>query len=837
MRRLDDRKVLSFTLAIGAGGALLFRWLFELDARWVPHSFYLWTGGIASVGVAQFWRVNSEIFTVASAKRFFAPIGAGGALGAIVGAALAELAQRWVAPRDLLVLGAANLALVAVVPPLLLPAPELRRPPPRRRRDPVVRADTRLHLVHLLVAVALTALTATLVDYTFKSTVDDEIAPAALGVFFSRFYLGLNLVSLLIQALVAPFLLRTLGVTRVLFILPLTLALGAAGAVLFGGIAAVVLLRGADGGLRQSLHRSAIELLYFPLSKEQRKRYKAVIDSVGQRIGQALGSLLILAAMAAGLALPQLAIIVGGLTVAWAFLVVPLRRGYLDLFRHNLRAGVLETGTNGLPLDLWSLETLVASLNSEHDEEVLSALDLLAAHDKRHVVPALLLYHPSRAVVLRVLEILGDESRPDVVAIAGRLTEHADPEIRAAATSAVARTMPRAELVHRLKEERPGIARDAVLVALVARGLDEGGAARRQIDARAQAGSAPERAALARAIRHDRASLLRPVLHAMAGSAVGELRRELARAFGALRDESALSLLVHWVGPRDARTEARRSLVALGSEGLAAASQALADPSRSRQLRAHLPTTIAHFDEPRSADALLDVLEAEPDGWVRYKILRALRRLSGAHPELRIDPDRLARLARGSLVRACDLLASRLALRELRVSDPGTRSVRGELLGPILAEKEAQAIDRAVRLIALAHPRDVMNGIVHAVRSPDRRLRAESRELLSNVAEPALGRALVAMLDEDTPERTRLTTARTALTTETPAVPTYEAVVRELIGDESDAVRAIAAYHAAELGLTSLLDSLAQAAERASEASRPVIEHAIAQLARPRDHG
>jgi len=86
-RRLDDRWALATTLGAGALGALVFRGLFGLDEHWVPHGFYLWTGCIASLAVAQFWRLGAGLFTVASAKRFFGPIGAGGALGAPVGEA------------------------------------------------------------------------------------------------------------------------------------------------------------------------------------------------------------------------------------------------------------------------------------------------------------------------------------------------------------------------------------------------------------------------------------------------------------------------------------------------------------------------------------------------------------------------------------------------------------------------------------------------------------------------------------------------------------------------------------------------------------------------------
>jgi len=227
-------------------------------------------------------------------------------------------------------------------------------------------------------------------------------------------------------------------------------------------------LRGADGALRHSLHRSAFELLYLPLSRQIRDRYKTVIDSLGQRGGQALGSLAILGAGFVGLQSEQLAIAVGALAVGWVVLALTLRRSYLDLFRANLRAGTVETRAEVPQLDLGSLESLMQSLNSERDEEVLATLDVLADYGRTRLIPALLLYHPSRAVVLRALELFGDGERTDFMSVARRLLEREDDEIRAAAMRALSGVMSEDELHRELQGGHPPAVRASVLAALVA---------------------------------------------------------------------------------------------------------------------------------------------------------------------------------------------------------------------------------------------------------------------------------------------------------------------------------------------------------------------------------
>jgi hypothetical protein len=368
---------------------------------------------------------------------------------------------------------------------------------------------------------------------------------------------------------------------------------------------------------------------------------------------------------------------------------------------------------------------------------------------------------------------------------------------------------------------------DALLVAIVARSLDHDGSARRAIDERARVGTAEERLALVRAIRVDRASSLLPVLHALAPRADGSLRRELARAFGALGDASSLPMLVRWVGPRAARAEARAALAALGSVGLDAAARALGDTRLPRRLRAELPGSIALFGAPEAAAVLFDALDTEQDGWIRYKCLRALRRLRETLPEHALDRRRLLAGARRSLDRACALLSQRIVLRTERRGAVGV-----ELLEPLLLEKEQQALDRAVQMIALSHPLDLVNGLVLGVRSVDRRVRAESLELLAHLVDPPLGRAFAAFLDERAEDDVRLSRTRTALgTSAAPRAPRHEQVVGELLRDPSDAVRVIAAAYAAEVGLSALAEPLRHALLTTHGGAREVIEHALSVVA------
>jgi len=111
------------------------------------------------------------------------------------------------------------------------------------------------------------------------------------------------------------------------------------------------------------------------------------------------------------------------------------------------------------PVDLASLETLIGALNSADDHEVLAAIDLLAAEGRARLVPVLILYHPSQAVVLRALQLFAREGRADLVPIADRLLQHDDAEIRAAALRARTRVAPEEMLLRTAAEDASPLVR------------------------------------------------------------------------------------------------------------------------------------------------------------------------------------------------------------------------------------------------------------------------------------------------------------------------------------------------------------------------------------------
>ncbi|HKU38814.1 MAG TPA: hypothetical protein VJR89_11725 [Polyangiales bacterium] len=820
-RWLDSRRALALTLLVAAAGSFGFLQLFKLRVEVAPHALYVWLAVAATLVIGLFWLMLSELFTVADAKRSYAGISAGGLLGAIAGGTLARYLAASYGDTVLLLAGgglfctAAVFTVTTCTPRSHATSEPTPTPSDKAVRGPAMRdLRSQRYLRRLLALTALATVVATLIDYTFKAQVAAELAPAELGPFFGTYNAALSGIALLVQLALAPRLLVGLGVGRSLLVLPSLLTIAGLAATLVPGLISSLVMRGADGGLRYSLQRTAAEVLFLPLPPQARARWKMLVDALGQRGGQALASLLILAAIGLGLPSWAMALSVSVLALGWLVLSASMEGQYLALFRARIKEGAVETRADVPELDLRALESLVAALGSDSEDEVLASIDLLADYARVRVIPSLILYHPSRTVVLRALEVLASSDRRDYEAPARRLLARDDDEVRAAAMLALAGQLSEAALRHELEQPLPIAARAAVLVALIASGLDRDGSATRELDAGC-APSAPlaTRLSFARALRMRRAPFGVPRLVVLAQAAPPELQYETAHAMLATPHVSYIPALIQMLGTRSTRSCARDALVAIGPPALEALAVASADVNQPRRLRAHFPRSISRFDSQAATSLLLEQLDVEADPWVRFKIIRGLGQLR-SHIEPRIHARRVFEHARTHLKQAVRFMAFRVFTeRDQREGWPQTKGAG--LLLDALRDQEQHALDRAVRLIGLLRRADEIHNIRQAFADRSGGLRAESLELLVHRVPTDLASALVLLLGGGEDEPRRLLRAAEALSLALPEAG-YEERLAFLLDDDSEVVRSVAAYHVGELRLHRLQVPLEKAAARTS---------------------
>ncbi|MEC7947090.1 MAG: hypothetical protein VX265_05945 [Myxococcota bacterium] len=807
--------ILGFWWWVGSGGT-------------VPRiALYVWAGLSISVALVQVWHHVSQRFTVDAAKRVYGVIGSGAVLGAIAGSA-AGGAVATALPVQHLLIGAAVLYVAAGVCVFWLgegtPVPLRLRSLGLGRDVAAVLADPYAGRLVGLGAIATVAFT--LVDYLFKEQVAANVAPDDLGTWFALFYACVNLVALVVQILLTGATIRGLGVRRAIAVLPVLLLLGAGGIVGGVGILAALVVKGSEGALKHTLHKTAMEVLYVPVDAALRARTRRVNDLLVLRLAQGAGSLFILGLLGLGGGTAAVAVGVVLLSLVWLGLGWGLRDHYLALFRGILQRG--PTGVGAVPtLDLGALEALLQALNSDSDAEVLSSLDLLHQYGRTRLVPSLILFHPSPQVVVRALDLFGRAGRADHLPKTLRLAASPDAEIRAA----VIRAHPDHSFALRGVQDDDPVVRCTALAALLTDGGPQSRTVRPVVEAIASGGRTEERIALARALAHQAHGPLQvELLRALARAPRAVERAAAAESIAANPVPAHMPAAIQLLATREARRNARAAIVANPEVAIKALDRALGDLELAENVRIHVPAVLAELASPEAAEVLTRWLLGATDGVLRYRLLRALNRHSNLRPDVPLPRPPLAEAVRRSVRDLYLLLDWKLVLEAGIEEDPSRDTPGSALLLQMLRDRRVNVEERLFRVLDLLHEDDDFEDLWRGALSEDPLRRASSLELLENALPSDFASPIIALLDgrgEELPGLRRLAPGEAF---HRPLAHTYDAVMREMFTSGSDSVQAIAAWHVGELGLSALLPALAAIDLKRHPTTREVIQNAIARL-------
>src|SRR6185369_8109634 len=130
-----------------------------------------------------------------------------------------------------------------------------------------------------------------LLDYVFSAQAAMAYGKGQpLLSFFSLFWLAVSVLSFVLQTAFGRVALEKLGLAINIAVLPGIIILGGAFGVAVPGLVSASLLRGAEAVQRNTLFRSAYELLYTPLPEARKRATKAFIDVGFDRFGTFMGS-------------------------------------------------------------------------------------------------------------------------------------------------------------------------------------------------------------------------------------------------------------------------------------------------------------------------------------------------------------------------------------------------------------------------------------------------------------------------------------------------------------------------------------------------------------------
>lgn len=349
LRTFGPRLLVPFAFA-GSAAAQLALWpLIGREPKLAAVGLYVHIAVFGAVLISWFWSLITERMDPTTARRRIGRIAAGGTLGGLMGGILAERVAATLPMETMLPilavlhLGCAGLAALVG----------------RDVHDHAIGTDAEdsrsgfqvlaeiPYLRNLALLVAVTTISAGLLDWVFKARAAAAFADQELLRFFGLFYTGVALLTFLVQTTLTRRLL-TRGVSVTISALPFLIAAGGLAAFFIPGLAAAGIVRGSETAARSSLFRSSYELFYNPIPRAAKRASKTLVDVGFDRLGDAVGgaTIQVVLLLAAGAAQSILLAMASGLGLVGLLVARRLHRGYVGALESSLldRAQALDAG-------------------------------------------------------------------------------------------------------------------------------------------------------------------------------------------------------------------------------------------------------------------------------------------------------------------------------------------------------------------------------------------------------------------------------------------------------------------------------------------------------------
>ncbi|MDX1561459.1 MAG: MFS transporter [Gammaproteobacteria bacterium] len=329
--------------------------------------FYVWFSVFNLFSTMVFWALMVDRFTLEQSKRLFGVIAVGGTLGAIFGPWFAWTYVDALGTANLIVIAVLflTLAIVAAFVVVRLQPQSLTQAEGAGAAQASTLDDKEIiggnawdgfrsvvkspYLLGICAFVLLMALMSTFIYFTRLAYVEQmtNVTDERTG-FFAQIDFWTQFLTFLLQLLITGHIMRRLGVSIAMILLPITVSLGFIGLAMTGTFVALILLEASYRAVQRGITRPARETLFTVVAREDKYKSKALTDTFVYRGGDVLGAWTegLLGRLGGGLV--ALSSLVVPLAVVWAGLALWLGRYQQRVVREG---GGLDGTAGSVPTD------------------------------------------------------------------------------------------------------------------------------------------------------------------------------------------------------------------------------------------------------------------------------------------------------------------------------------------------------------------------------------------------------------------------------------------------------------------------------------------------------
>jgi AAA family ATP:ADP antiporter len=754
---------------------------FKVQAGWFLYAFFVYVALFGVVSTSQFWLLANYVFDAREAKRLFSLIGAGGISGGIFGG----YSDKIFAP----LIGTDNLLLFCVVFWVICiyilikvwkqsarynygeSVKQQKRISERQKSTNPFKIILRYqYLTYIAILVAITALVSAIVDFQYAYIASDAIRDKdELTAFFGFWLSNLSILSLGIQFFFTARILRRFGVIASIFFLPLAILGGATAILIIPALWSGILIKVGEGAFKQSINKAGMELLYLPVPSIKKNQAKSFIDvSVDSLATGAAGLFLILFANQLGLSVQQLSILVFVLIGFWLYLILKVRKEYINSFRMAVEKRMINIEEQNINMnDASVLNYFINILEGNNKRQIQYALQLLTDVYNDTLQPVLksLLKNESVDIRLSALQILANYKNVDLDDYITLLMDDPNYCVRAEAVKYVIKnSTEKKDLITNLLGQNNFQKKISILlgISLIFSENDElkniinikNVVDNLMLESAETELSEPEKIQIKLQLAQILGILKEPELNNFVLNYLydeqTEVVKEAIKSAGKTQMPVFIDPLVKLSEKKEFRRNIREALVGYGENLLDHIEKYLQDSEISLRIRANIIRVLSMIGSQTVVDLLQKYMNV-PEAHIRFKYISALNKLRAKFPDLSFD----SQLVEEEILKEINCYKSFLNYHRIEcdittIENSSKQNILQArlLLIKALDEQLDKSLERIFRLLGLKYlPKDLYHAYL-GIKSNQTMRRANAIELLDNILDQKHKEFLIPVLED-----------------------------------------------------------------------------------------